>query len=665
MRNHCTHRKISKLLLSAIIAITSLGQTSGQETKPIRTFFVTRSLAHERLFEYLETARPEIVQVGNYGAMFHGFADNPRATKSPMMLPVVGERPALNFQRELNERVHDLGLRTVGHFRLVKVMADWQEQSGFVEYYNKRWPTDLLGSKPHPQLIELLQRNAEGQPIQVSRYDNAQLTLCLSSPHARRMLKAMLKCAIDHGVDGVMTTYNYHFECACPYCQTAFKNWLRYRLSDEQIRDRLGIDKLEEHKFSAIPARIPGYPKPDEASDLTWLATRWAAEHFKRMYDDIFVTYGRSLKKDLIVGQWNHLGHVGIGEERAFLRSSLWGKNEDYFWYSGGASFVRKNLNLKEGKAGDAWLSCLYVRELANGKPFVMGKYDGIRLAASMAEGYATGGLGMGRYMRFEQPSGFKTLVRYTNFMHRHRRLYDNFKPYADVALVLPRQSIWNGRPEALDEFRNLGQALVERQVLIDVVADENLTAERLADYKVVLLPNVFALSDTQLKALREYTAQGGHTFHRGDVGSLTQDGRTRTNSGIPKTESIRGDTPKAAAEIIQHNLQQIGATTITSPWTVRVTAYANPDRTVLHLVNYDRDETINKKLQSTELERPNAVENVGVDFRLPKSRKVDSIRLYAPNSSKPLELTFDQTAPDRVKFNVPSILVYAVVEIR
>jgi len=220
------------------------------------TLLVTRSLNHERLLPYLATARPEIVQIGNYGAMFHGYADHPRSTKTPMMLPVVGERQALAFQKELNDKVHALGLKVVGHFRLIKVMGDWEAQTGFVEYYNERWPTDLLGPRPHPDLTELLQRNAAGEPVQVSRYDNGQLTLCLSSPHARQMLKQMLKCAVDHGVDGVMTTYNYRFECACPYCQDAFKAWLARHRTPAQLEAGLGIANLQEHVFPTIPARI-------------------------------------------------------------------------------------------------------------------------------------------------------------------------------------------------------------------------------------------------------------------------------------------------------------------------------------------------------------------------------------------------------------------------
>ena len=296
-------------IVSLILAIPVAGSDKAAEASPSRvprTFFVTRSLGHERLIPYLESARPEIVQIGNYGAMFHGYADNPKSMKSPMLLPVSGERAALEFQRKLNGKVHELGLTVVGHFRLVKVMADWQEQSGFVEYYNKRWPETLLGPKPHPELLELLQRDADGVPIQLSRYDNAQLALCLSSPHARQMLKQMVKCAIDHGVDGVITTYNYRQSCACSYCQTAFRKWLKTRLTADELKDRLGIDELDAHDFGAIPVQIPGYPDV-EADDLDWLALEWGTEHFKRMYDDIFIDYGRKLREDLLVpGSWSH-----------------------------------------------------------------------------------------------------------------------------------------------------------------------------------------------------------------------------------------------------------------------------------------------------------------------------------------------------------------------
>ena len=593
--------------------------------RPARTFFVTRSLGHERLIPYLEAARPEIVQIGNYGAMFHGYADNPKSMKSPMLLPVSGERAALNFQRELNERVHKLGLTVVGHFRLVKVMADWTEQSGFVDYYNNRWPADLLGPKPHPELIELLQR--------------------------------------DHGIDGVITTYNYRQSCACSYCQTAFREWLARNLTPQELKSRLNIDRLDKHVFHDLPVQIPGYPDAEKAGELDWLAMQWGAQHFKKMFDDIFIDYGRTLRKDLIVSQWNHLSHVSLKEERMFLPRDLWGRGEDYFWYSGGASFVGKNLNLSEGKAGDAWLSCLYARELSGGRPIVMGKYDGIRLAASMAEGYAMGGLGMGRYMRFENATGFEVLARYTNFMHAHRHLFDGAKPFSDAALVLPRQSVWNRHSEALNAFRDLGQALVERQVLLDVVADEAISAERLSRYPAIILANAMALSDDQLTAIRDYSVAGGRVFVRGETATVDENGMPRSDTSIEHAVVASGNTTAAAADSIVAGLNQRGASVIKAPWTVRTTAYIQPNRVVVQLVNYDRDETPNKQLTGPELERPKAVNDIQLRIRLPDGRIADSVSLVSPDRREPLGIPFQQTDGHAV-FRVPRLLVYAVIAI-
>lgn len=613
------------------VALVAFGPVVlGDETPLPRTFFVTRSMAHEQLLPYLEAARPEIVQIGQYGPMFHGYADNPKSKGTPMQLPLTGERDVLDFQRDLNAKIHDLGLKAVGHFRLVKAYGEWETRSGFVDYYDNRWPEDLLGPKPHADLLELVQRAADGTPHQTSRYEQAQIAFCLSSPHARQMFKQMLKLAVDRGVDGMITTYNYDLECACPYCQADFRGWLGKELSAGEIKVRLGISDLENHTFEAIPAKISGYPDPETATELDWLAMRWAAASFKRNFDEVFIDYGRSLKPDLLVAQWNHMSHVSAGNERMFLPVKDWGKGESYFWESGGASFVGKNLSLAEHQAGDAWLSCLVIRELGGGKPFVMGKYDGIRLAASMAEGYATGGLGMGRYMRFEDPNGFETLVRYTNFMHRNRELFDGAKPFSDAALVLPRAAAWSGNSAPFDDFRALGQALLEQQLLIDVIADENLTAERLGEFPAVILPDGFALPE-----------------------GLDLDNEVLPNEGGDKL-------PKIAKRIWKG-----GGTKIEAPWTVRAAAYEQENRVVLHLVNYDRDESKSedRKITGPILERPIATGEISVDLRLPAGTKATAVRLHTPENAEPVELKF-AVASGRATFAVPSILVYAVIAI-
>lgn len=658
----------ASLRLHACLCLLSLllplGRASAQpqsDDPRFRTFFVTRAIEHEQFLPYLKAARPGIVQVGNYGAEFHGNADNPRATGSPMMLPVVGEHEALAFQRRINEQVHELGLTVVGLFRLVKVPGNWEEQTGFVDYYNHRWSEDLLGPRPHDDLRNMLQRDADGTPIQLK----TELPFCLSSPYTRQMFKQMLKLAIDHGVDGVITTYNYYFGCACPDCQASFKDWLSTHLTPERIKKELGIKDLAHHTFQTIPARIPGYPDVETATDLDFWAMRWAAEHFKEMYDEIFLEYGRSLDPDLIVAQWDHLGHVRPTEERSFLPLELWGRGETYFWYSGGAAFVGKNHNLAEGKAGDAWLSHLYIRALAQGKPFVMGKYDRTRMAASMAEGYATGAMGMGRYMQFDQPAGFDVLVRYTNFRHDRHDLYDKAVPLADAALLLPRQSVQHRHPEAQRIFGELGQALVERQTLIDVAVDQRLSPDCLAQYPAVILVEALALSDDQLTMLRDYAAEGGAVFVWGPFGTLDEDGRPRPGGvKIPGAVTVSAEEAEDAATAIASFLEHDGSSVIRAPWTVRAAAYTKPGSIILHLVNYDREEGApNDNRTGAETERPRAVENIPINLSLPPNKEATKVTLHTPESNEPRALPFDSTK-GRVKFTLPHLLVYSVITI-
>jgi hypothetical protein len=624
---------LSFLTIFAAALLCPADAADDRPRMPYRTFLVTRSVADEQLFPFLEAARPEIVQIGYYGAMFHGYADDKKSMGTPMNLPFPGEREVLDYQRDLNARIHKMGLKVVGHFGLGKAYGIWETKTGFVDWYLNKWPEDILGPKPHPDVREVLQRKADGTPIQTSRYEQAQVAFCLSSPHARQMFKQMLKVAVDHGADGVITNYNYHFECACPHCQESFRAWLGKNMKAGELKSKLGIETLATHRFESIPAQISGYPDPATATPLHWAAMRWAAENFQANFSEIFVDYGRTLKPDLIVAQWNHLSHVSTGNERMFLPIDRWGKGEDYFWESGGAAFVGDNLNLAEGKAGDAWLSCLTVRELNGGKPFVMGKYDGMRLAESTAEGFATGGLGMGRYMAFEDPAGFQVLVKYAQFMHRNRALYDGATPVAEVGLILPRQTAWAGNPEPWNDFRATGQALANDQILFDVIADENIAPERLKRYPAVLLPAGTDLSDSQKAALDAFKASGGKV--------------------IPSTE---------AAQIVSATK----GTSIEAPWTVRASLFEQENRCLLHLVNYDRDEvgtTKADKAKKPENERPRAVKDIAVDLKLPADRKVTALKMHSPESATPLEIPFEQSA-GRVKFRVPEVLVYGVVEL-
>lgn len=622
------------------------------------SFFVTWGNTRSAAFtNFLREARPEIVQAGFYGPMFHGYADNPKATGYPMQLDVGGQRAALDYQRALNATIHRSGARVVGHFQFVNAIADTNRWDDFLDFYQNRWPDDLLGPRPHPDVRELLQRDARGRVL-MSRHYVDYVGLCWSSPHARETLKRMLKLAVDCGVDGVMVNYNYRWACACPYCQADFKQYLAEQFPPSELASRFGITNLAATTFERIAAEIPGYPATNAAA-IDWEAMRWGARAFKQRFDEVFLEYGRSLKPSLIVATWDHLGDMSISEERAFTPIDLWGRGENYFWYSGGYG----PTDLKAHKAADAWLQCLYIRELSGGKPFMMGKYENVRMRSSIGEGLATGGAGMGLSMAFATPEGFRACADYLRFPQRNAGLYAPSDALADVALVFPRQSIQSGERSAADAFRAAGRALIDAHVLTEVVVDERLTPERLASRRAVVLPGVTVLSDGQAAALAGFAAGGGRVLAVGGQPWRKPDGSRLPTDAIGSATAVGSTNAEAVIESLDAG-EGIGRTLIDAPWTLRVCGFAEPGRRLLHFVNFNRDEIAAKALKGPAAECPLPAEGVRVRLVVPPGETVRRVRAYSPDRAGPARIAFRQAA-GAVEFVVPRIDVYEVVEIR
>lgn len=637
-----------------------------------KTFFVTRPGLTDPTFDaYLKEAQPEIVQVGYYGPMLHGYGDSKGATGYPMNLPASGVDNLLDIFGDVNSRIHEQGLKAVGHFQTGKVIGAWDDKSHFYDFYMNKWDEKLLGPKPHPDVLEIVQRDAQGRPLEQGRNANTTYVgLCLSSPHTRQMLKQMLKVAIDAGVDGVMTNFNYRWDCVCPYCQQLFRAYLDERFTDQTLAERFDIADIKTHTFDAIPASIPGYPEPG-AKPLEWEAKRWGAKQFKDAFDEILIEYGRSVNPDLIVATWNHIGNVSHNEERTFLPIERWGRGENYFWYSGGAAFVGKKLDQSKAMFGDAWLLMHYLRAFADGKPIVLGKYDRNRMRVSIAEAAATGGGGMGRYMRFLDPLAYLRLVEYTRFVHEHRALYDDVNPVGEIGIVAPRQSVQNGMPNTYENFRGVGESLVRSQRFIEVVVDQKLTAERLESFAITILPDVQCLSDEQWQAIESHAKSGGVVMLRGEVGTHDENGQPRANSlrdaisDLPNVYNwaIDDDAKMAAmTEFLETAVSQIDG-----QLALRAAAYDKRDARIVHFVNYAYDQ---EKLEAlgrnpgAEGELPLPQRDIKVDLRIPVGREVASVQMHQPEQDAASPIEFEQNG-SRVQFTIDQMLVYAVVEVR
>src|SRR4029077_18976815 len=128
-------------------------------------------------------------------------------------------------------------------------------------------------------------------------------------------------------------------------------------------------------------------------------------------------------------------GQISV-DERCLLPSELWGRDEDYLWYSTGASACYTDL--AEGWLGEGTLQARYIRGAFDNKPFTLGKYEGTRIRVAIAELAANGGAPMGFYTRFQDPAARAKIVRYYNFIEKHDRLFRGSRAHAETALLFP-----------------------------------------------------------------------------------------------------------------------------------------------------------------------------------------------------------------------------------
>jgi len=428
-----------------------------------RTFYVTWGATEKPEFtRYLEEVRPDIVQAGWYGPMFHGFVGLKQSTGYPMQLPVSGLSACWEQWKEMHGKVRANGGRSVAHFTVTNVIRgpekdDESKPGFFADWYTNAWPEELLGKRPAPEWTDLVSKDASGKVLIDHHYVQYN-SLCVNNPATRTMLKQMVRAALANGADGFMTTYNYRRACACVHCQEAFRAHLKRNFSHEEMKRHFGITDIDRAKFEKIPGQTPGYPAEGEADPLTLASFQWSAMAYKAAWDEIFLGEGRGAKPDLILGQWDHLGNVGVTEERGFLPIASFAKGENYLWYSGN----HYNPDAKPGDDNDGWLNGLYLRALAGDKPYVMGRYDSVRIRVGQAEAMALGGAGTGLNNTVTDPAAYAVLKRYLGFAKAHEgdvldahiravpgKSAERVQPVmlADTCLVIPRQSRRPGAP--------------------------------------------------------------------------------------------------------------------------------------------------------------------------------------------------------------------------
>jgi hypothetical protein len=121
---------------------------------------------------------------------------------------------------------------------------------------------------------------------------------------------------------------------------------------------------------------------------------------------------------------------------------------------------------------------------------------------------------------------------------HRCERYLRNVAPLARVAMVYSEQTrrLYGGQSwQQRSNGHELGMyhALVEARVPFEMVNDRLLDAQHLAPFKLLILPNVAALSDAQCERLRQFVDRGGSLLATFETSLYDEQGRRRKDFGL------------------------------------------------------------------------------------------------------------------------------------
>src|ERR1041385_8847876 len=96
----------------------------------------TRMIAHwsgyadPGYLPFVDDVKPEVAQVGFYGAHFWSLADTPFGSGYPAHLPVRGHRECGEWFARLNTELHRRGVKVVGHINVKFLVGDPESGEG-------------------------------------------------------------------------------------------------------------------------------------------------------------------------------------------------------------------------------------------------------------------------------------------------------------------------------------------------------------------------------------------------------------------------------------------------------------------------------------------------------------------------------------------------------
>lgn len=131
-----------------------------------------------------------------------------------------------------------------------------------------------------------------------------------------------------------------------------------------------------------------------------------------------------------------------------------------------------------------------------------------------------------------------KVVEKIYDWHHRHEAYLRNTVSLARVAIVYSEQTdrFYGGQPwqqQSRDHASGMYHALIEARIPFEMVNDRLLDAHHLKTFKLLILPNIAALSEAQCTQLRQYVRQGGNVVATFETSLYDEQGKQRPDFGL------------------------------------------------------------------------------------------------------------------------------------
>jgi hypothetical protein len=422
--------------------------------------------------------------------------------------------------------------------------------------------------RQHPDVDDWLQRDADGNPIPygAARYEGAptRLLACLHHPAWRAWLSETVQRIVAAGCDALMYD-NMWTDCRCDRCRQAWRSFLAAQGDSdlpwpessvamplsEQVRVACRYDQFRLAQYQELYALVRQNALPANPRFLVY-------GNFNPLYQTF------TLPTNNVVSTEN-------GEEPGLVDGRLV-SNFGLLRTLVGAGAGWRPVHVEYGCGRGRGQLRKHMDEAGVGAtrfvPMEPVKHQ-LALAEAAAHGANLEITPEGEFLRdlhFREPAAmhnWRAIARYNRFLAEHEELYADTRA-ATRTVSLPSTGFRRLGADDRAQRSALIGALAERGVILDVCFEQDLRAESLDAYQVLLLADVWSLSPPMVEAARRFAARGGHIVATGQTGWYDrQFRRVETNllAGLPGvswlTDPAHAQQAPGASETKQGNFYE------------------------------------------------------------------------------------------------------------